>query len=309
MGRIDIPIYINKNLILDLYGILINGYIESRTIRCVKDRSNGLRLQKGCKNGGGEDFKKSNNDKEKNIVKDVYKNYSDDLLGCFDDKNSIRNEISIKKIFTTFQIFTNLREIMIEENMLMIMGQENIINNRAIEGDYVEFEGKVSPISLQSQINTMINVLEAYDCKMLDNLLKTKEEKEVLTNYSTLLKQLKSLNENLNKNNTVNMIMDCNSYKAVLNVNSNNFLDKNSYIYDNVNCYCKVLCKIINVVDEKSCIDLLCKTCMSEYYCEFFNQMNPYLDLLTKNNILVPKNFCTKINGPAIQAIPVAMYC
>lgn len=302
------PIYINKNLILDLYSILINGYIESRSITCVKDRDSGLKLQRGCKNSISKGKKKSNNDKEKNIAKDSSISDSYDFTGSFEDKNSIKNQISIKKIFTTFQIFTNLRDIMLEENMLNVIKEENMMNNNVTEGQYVELEGEVSSISLQSQISTMINILECYDCKVLDKLLKGKEEEEPLTNYSVMLKQLKNLNEILNKNNTVNMIMDCNLYKAVLNVNLNNFLDKNAYIYDNVYCCCKVLCKVIKAVDKDNYIDLLNKTCMSDYYCELFNQMNPYLELLHKNNIIMPKEFTTKIDGPAIQVIPIAMY-
>lgn len=36
--------------------------------------------------------------------------------------------------------------------------------------------------------------------------------------------------------------------------------------------------------------------------------MESYLDVLSKNNIIVPDNITTKIKGPAIQAIPIAIY-
>lgn len=303
------PVYINKNLILDLHSILINGYIESRGVRYLQDNTNAFKFQRGKKSSENKGKKTSNNDKEKNLSKDESSNLSNDFVTSLDNRNSAKNEISIKQIYTTFQIFDSLKNLMLQKNILKCIGKDNISNHNVLPQEFIELEGYISETSTLSQINTTIEILEAYDCKTLDKLLKKNEdEKEPLTNYSVILKQLKNLSTNLTKNNTVNMIMDCNSFTSVLNVNLNNFLDKNAYIYDNVHCSCKVLCRVVKVVNSDEHIDLLCKTCMSDYYCDFFKQMGPYLDLLSKKNILVPKEFTTNIKGPAIQAIPIAIY-
>ncbi|WP_315119133.1 hypothetical protein [uncultured Clostridium sp.] len=305
---IDTPIYINKNLIVDLHSILINGFIESRAVRFIEDRADLLKLQKGCKNSEGLGKKKSNNDKDKNVSKDSSINYSEDFAAIFDNRNATKNEISIKQIFTTFQIFFDLRDIMLEKNILKSIGNNNIMDYNIYPGEFIEFEGCISPTSPLSQINTMIDIFEAYDCKDLDELLRNEDVDEPLNNYSVMLKQMKNLSACLNRNNTVNMLMDCNSFTSVLNVNANNFSDKNAYMYDTAHCPCKVLCKVIRVIDKNDHIDLLCKTCMSDYYVELFNQMKPSLDLLAKNNIILPREFTTKIQGPAIQVMPLAMY-
>ncbi|MEW9094117.1 MAG: hypothetical protein AB2417_03450 [Clostridiaceae bacterium] len=306
---IDTPIYINKNLIVDLHSILINGFIESRAVRFLEDRATLLKLQKGCKTSEGSGKKKSkNNNKEKNVSKDSSLNCSEDFSAILDTRNATKNEVSIKQIFTTFQIFFDLRNIMLEKGVLKSIGNNSIMNYDTSPGEFIEFEGHISPTSPLSQINTMIDIFECYDCKNLDKLLKSNDSEEPLNNYSVMLKQMKNLSACLNRNNTVNMIMDCNSFTSVLNVNVNNFSDKNAYMYDTVHCPCKVLCKVIKVVNEDNHIDLLCKTCMSDYYTELFNQAQPYLDLLAKNNIILPKEFTSKIQGPAIQVIPLAMY-
>ncbi|WP_125152305.1 DUF6414 family protein [Clostridium rectalis] len=304
---IDTPIYINKELVLSLYSILIDGYIESRSIKCVKDRTDNLKLQSCCKGEECLGEKKSNNNKEKNITKDGEQCCSRQLTAGLDDRNTTRNEISIKKIYTTFQIFNNLKEIMTDENIVKNIRGKDILNSNFVCGECLEIKGDILPNSIVSQINTIIDTLDAYDCKNLDKFLNNKKE-DTLTNYSFISKQLKNLSNCLIKNNTVNMIIQCNNFKTILNVNLNNFLDKSNYIYDNANCSCTVLCKTIKFANEGEYIDLLCKTCMSDYYNNFVDATNNYIDILERNNILIPGKIVTKIWGPAIQAIPIAMY-
>ncbi|MCY6959138.1 DUF6414 family protein [Clostridium brassicae] len=303
----DIPIYMNKDLMLDIYSISIDGYIESRAIRCIEDNINNLKVQNSCKDGKNSGKKKANNNKEKSLAKDISTSYNNEFVTGVDARRSTRNEISIKKIYTNFQLFNNLKDIMIRENSLVSIQKRDIATGNIFYDKYTEVEGSISSISTVSQISCMIDTLEAYGCKDLDTLLKDKKEKG-LNNYSVILTQLKNLNNCLTKNSTVSMIIDCYGFEMVLNVNLNNFLNKSTYMYDYVGCYCKVLCKIINTVNENEYIDLLCKTCMSDYYNKFLDNMYPYLDILSENNILVPNEITTKIEGPAVEAIPISIY-
>ncbi len=79
-------------------------------------------------------------------------------------------------------------------------------------------------------------------------------------------------------------------------------------MYDITYCNCKVLCKVLKIVQDKSNIDLLRKTGMSSYYNKFLKSINPYFSILNDNDILTFNNIVTSIQGPAIQALPIAMY-
>lgn len=304
---INTPIYINRNLILDLYSILIDGYIDSREILTANSTDNNLKVQGARKNGENEDSKKTDAN-DKNIVNGKGNNCSEEFLGYLEHKNSSRNQIRIKKTYTSFQMFNKMKEIMKKNNMIKTIRNTDIKASPIVFGEYIEFEGVISSISVQSQINTVINIFECYDPKVLDKLLISKDAEAPITNYSVLLKQLKILSDLLSKNNTVTMIMENNHFSSVLNVNLNYFLDKNSYIYDQVNCKCRVLCKVIKTTKEHECINLLDKTCMSDYYEKLLESVKQYLSVLDKNNIIAPQTFSTNIDYPAIQAIPIAMY-
>lgn len=302
------PIYANRELILDLYSIMIDGYLESASIRRVEDKSDNFKVQGGHRNVESSDLKKSTSSDKKNIVKDISIGKNNDFSGSIDDRNSFRNEISVKKVYTTFHILNNLKYSMEQKNMVKYIKKEKIIDKDIVCGEYIEVEGSISPISPTVQINTMIDIIENYDDKQLNKLLKTHQDKKIIMDYSIILKHLKNLNGYLNKYNTTNMIINCDYFKVVLNINTKNFSDKNVCMYDNIYCDCKALCKVVRNVDENEYIDLLDKTCMSSYYNELFKSMQSYLDVLSKNNIIVPDNITTKIKGPAIQAIPMAIY-
>lgn len=304
----DIPIYLDKGFILDLYSILIDGYLESKSIRVINDKSDSIRLQKSCRKQKSKDKKKSNNDKVKNKIRDRALSNYDEFLGSLDDRNSNRNECSIKRVYTTFYLLFSLKDRMYKKNMIRNITEEDILKNNIKCGEYVEFNGNISIDTTLNKVNNLIDIIECYDSNELNKLLVDKQIGSSITNYTVILNILKTLSAHLTKNNTVNMVMDLNQCKAVLNVNLNYFSDKNAYIYDEAFSACKVLCKVTNVVDSTKNIDLLAKTGMSQYYTEFLNSLNPYLNLLNDNNIITPKDLLISIEQPAIQVIPMAIY-
>ncbi|MBU3127933.1 DUF6414 family protein [Clostridium tagluense] len=305
IANIYMTIYLNKSLMLDSYSILGEGYIESRSIRCVADKSDNIKLQMSSKNQIVEGEKISNNDKEKNKANDTTSTNIGDVLGMVDDRNINRNEITIKKIYTSFNLFNNFRNDMFNKKICRVIDENNIIENDIVCGEFVELEATLIDYSLSNYVSNLIDVIECYDSKELDKLLKNATLTNSIINYSIILKQLKVLKIYLERNSTVNMIMKMGDCTVVANVNLNFFQDKNSYIYDNANFKSKVLCKIVKSGES---INLLSKTGMEYYNNEFLISIAPYLNILKENNIIIPEDCITEIVKEAIEVIPIAIY-
>lgn len=305
IANIYMTIYLNKSLMLDSYSILGEGYIESRSIRCVADKSDNIKLQMSSKNQIVEGEKISNNDKEKNKANDTTSTNIGDILGMVDDRNINRNEITIKKIYTSFNLFNNFRNDMFNKKICRVIDENNIVENDIVCGEFVELEATLIDYSLSNYVSNLIDVIECYDSKELDKLLKNATLPNSIINYSIILKQLKVLKVYLERNSTVNMIMKMGACTVVANVNLNFFQDKNSYIYDNANFKSKVLCKIVKSGES---INLLSKTGMEYYNNEFLISIAPYLNILKENNIIIPENCITEIGKGAIEVIPIAIY-
>lgn len=320
----DLPVYLNKFLIQDLYSILINGYLESTSFKYTIDKTDTLKLQKATKNQHTKDdtYSKKRNryhcnennfctkDKEKNLIRgDCFLNEWD-YLGIFNDQSSNTRELSITKLYTTFYLFCNLRNMMMGKNMIKVINNEDIENNNVRYGEYVQFTANINNSSLPSQINTLINTIECYDIEKLNSLIEKKDisKDSSFNNYGTMIQQLKNLEKCLDTNNTIDMIVNFKKCSGVLCVNKNNFLENNINMYDISDCNCTVLGKVIKVIDKEDRIDLLRKTCLTEYYNKFLKSIKPYLNILYESNIILLEDIITEISGPSIQVIPIAIY-
>lgn len=312
------PIYLNRNLVLDLYSMFIDGYLESKSIRFVNDKNNTLRAQNGQKDQNSRGVKTTDvvkntdkeNYKEKNVCIDEFNSLTKDFNNFMEHRLGARDELTIKKIYTSFYYFNDLKKNMIKRNLIRTINGEDILNGNIHCGEYVEFQGMITTESIIYSVMNLIDIIEAYDSKELDKLLKDSELKDSLTTYTIILKQLKNFIGEVNRNNTNSMIMSCNGCKVVMSVNLNYFWDKNAYMYDNALDDCRVLCKITKCAKKDEKINMLSKTCMEGYYEKFLTSIKPYFDLLNEKNIIVPTNFlqCMNIDGPCIEVIPVAMY-
>lgn len=83
---INTPIYMDKSLILELYSIFSDGYIDSREVFCANSGDSNLRVQSTHRDGESEDNKKTDT-KDKNIVMDKGNNSLDESTACLDNKN------------------------------------------------------------------------------------------------------------------------------------------------------------------------------------------------------------------------------
>ncbi|OOO63309.1 hypothetical protein BS638_04720 [Clostridium tepidum] len=300
------PIYLNEKLLSEVYPIVIDGFIESKSIKFMHDKSDFLRLQTGRKNQKSEDNKVSNNNKERNKVEDVSKSVVNDFSGYLDDRAVNRNELTIKKIYTKFYLFYDLRNTLVNKNMLKFVTDEDIINNNLISGEYIEFNSNIISESTCNQVTNLLDIIKCYGSNDLNKLLQNTDMEKSITNYTIIEKQLEILKKFLEISDSANVVTKLNKCKAVLNVDRKCFYSNN--IYDNSNFPCKILGKVLRCEHNKGSICLLDKTGMDNYYIEFLNSLEPYLNILRNNNIITPKSIITEIEAPVMQIIPIGMY-
>ncbi|MCX7885242.1 MAG: hypothetical protein N2448_09490 [Caloramator sp.] len=305
MEFMGIPVYMNRNLILDLYSTLISGYVESKEDLFLKTRDNFAKFQIDNKTSKGRDSKKTDPEDKNNVIGNSCSDVLD-YYGNVENRNGRRVQTRLKKSFTTFTIYNSLRKIMYSKKMIKSCDEVEFDN--IISGDFIEINTIMPPTSLESQIYSVISLIEAYDTKLLNKLLPYDDPKYTITNFDFIYKELKVLLELLNKNNTNYIVVQNNKFKVVLNVNLNYFMDKNYYVYDNVNCCFKVMCQVTKKIGNGEYLNLLDKTCIPDYYMEILNLTRSYLDILKKYDIIIPQGFSCLVEYPAIKAVAIAMY-
>lgn len=287
-----IPVYINQALVSDLTALMFDGYIESKNVRNSED----IEVH----------FRNIQDNRVQRTLEDRAVVSNENNLEHIHGEIEFGNDVSTRINFTDFSRFNNVRNMMFQNNLIKPIIEQDIINNRIKRNQYAEFAANMMTTSLSSTIDTLIGVIESYDIKVLDNLIR--EKLSGLTNVTSILNQLKFLSNSLRISNTSDMILNIGTCNVVLTVNLNSFSDKNAYVYDLIHSDLRVLGKVSRIVDETDYFDLLRKTASSIYYNRFLEFLAPYLNILNSNGILVPDNFITRINGPGIHVIPVAIY-
>ena len=104
----------------------------------------------------------------------------------------------------------------------------------------------------------MINLITIFGTEYLDTLSKDCTGK---INFSMFLKMLTYIKSILTYNNTQDLIMKTGNGTAILTVNKDNFMNNRCSMFDNINCHCKVVGKVIKTCREEcDSISLLRKT-------------------------------------------------
>lgn len=287
-----IPIYINQDLVSDLTALMFGGFEESRNVRNREEFEVHVRNTNDCR--------------VQATMEDRAVVTNEHHLGKIHGEMEFLKDVNSTIIFTDFSRFNSIRDMLLDKNMIKQIREKDILDNKINCCEYVEFTASMTTTSLLSSINTLIGVIESYDIKILDNLIR--ENLLGITNVTFILNQLKFLSNSLSMNNTTDIVLNMNPFNVVLTVNLNAFSNKNAYVYDLAHSKLRVLGKVSRIVDGDNYFDLLRKTATSDYYNRFLTSLAPYLSILNNNGILVPDKFITKVNGPGLNVIPVAIY-
>lgn len=307
---LDLLIYLDETLIRNLNSVALNGYIDIRTFRKIRDRTFGGNVRIEDKDSNASDFR-TQRDKvlgyksKHKACEDHYHNSRERSLG-FEGRDFDRNEQEIKKISTVFTLHNDLLNKMHTSRNVKKVNYKSIENGEIKEGDYVQIDGCLQETSMPLYIDTLINTINCYGTDFLNTFLEKKNLKNL--NFDIICKLLEGLRKSITVNGSHDLLMQNNSASLILAINENNFLNGHSHMFDLVHCSCKVFGKVMMIKeDNDKCISLLRKSSQEEYYQQIIDSIDPYLEILKENNIILPKKPECNIKGKMIMILPVSI--
>lgn len=306
----DLLVYLDEDLIRNLSSLVLTGFIETVTKTQAFDRTlsagfhDGNRLERSNEGritrSEREGFKDKNKLEANNNSEDHHIDKNIDARQC------IREEHQVKTTYTTFVLNNSLITHFNENKQLQHKNENDIENNNIYPGDLIEIEGIITNKGVIPYIDTLINLITIFGVEYLETLAK---ECKGVVDFSIFLKMLTYIKSILTYNNTQDLLMTSGNGTVILTVNRDNFMNNRFGIFDNINCHCKVIGKVIKTCTEEcDSISLLRKTGQEEFYEKFFEQSEHLLECLRKNNILVPRCPDLRINECAIQIMPLNIY-
>lgn len=311
---LDLLMYLDEGLVKNLSSLVLSGYIEIRTTKIIQDKTISGRFGYDTR----EHYFSEDRNTEDNRDGFITNNYSNadheekatsGNVGA-ENRDFIRKEEELKRIYTTFTLHSQLLTSLSSSNKIKEFNNSSINAGDVLEGEYVKIKGQLTSESINSYLDALLNTVRCLGGDALDAIIKKSDAENIrnsIMNFSAINNILSHLNNILSTNYTQDMILNCGDTSIVLNVNSNFFMNNNSYIYDKVDCPCTVFGKVVSIADRGHCISLLRKTAQQDFYENILNSCTSYCDILTSNGIIMPKIPRLKCKGLSFVIIPISI--
>ena len=290
LDRLIIPVYINEKIVLDMLAILEDGFSMVSQVNYTEQResSSAQKVEAGISTSS--------------ILSKLLKiNMGSELSHT---GNNGEKEITAKeKVHTNVSLLSKFRGFLSDNKLLKT--EFNVSEMQV--GDFIEFEGEL-------QKNPLINYMDIFvDIFRMANIFAEKPQLGNKTQARTqqqqeneTVKQIKSFAEELKHSGTIDFILTDSVGTVVLSAQEQYLANDN--VSEIIGGRFKVLGKVIAIChDETEEIDLLRKTTLSILPEELLNQVFSGFNSPETARFNLP-TLVTKIVGPALIVIPVAIY-
>lgn len=308
IGLTDLLIYLDEELTKNLNSLVIEGFIEKRTSKWIEDRaiSGNIRFEDReqyyeedrCIRDERDGYKGKNYNSA-----DTLTNTKEKTQGI-DGRRFVRREEELTRIYTIFEIHSQLINGLNESNILKSTSNE-WINDSISVGDYIELNGIIGEDSVLSYIESCCDQINCIGCDTL-NLL-SKDVCTEIYNYNISSNYLTKLKDSLNINNTQDVIIKTNNNDIVLMLNNKYLFNNYGNIYERAGCPCKIIGKVIKVCEEGDYIHLLRKTGQAEFYENILSSHSILNNSLKRTGLVVPKEPKYKIYGKTLLVVPISI--
>lgn len=289
--QLIVPVYINEKIVLDMLAIMEDGFsmVSQVSYSEHKEGSSTQRLEAGASTSA-------------TILSKLLKiNMSGELAhtGTSDQSENVSRE----KVHTNVSLLSKFRRFLVEEKFL----KSDFDVKKMQIGDFIEVEGEL-------QKNPLINYMEIFvDIFRMANIFAEKPQlggktqaRNQRQQEDETIRQIKSFAEELKHTGTIDFILTDQKGTVVLSAQEQYLSNDN--ISEILGGRFKVLGKVIAICrDETESIDLLRKTTLSVLSEDMIAEMFSGFKNDEANQFNLPE-LKTKIKGPAVIVIPVAIY-
>lgn len=284
------PIYINEKIVIDMLAIIDDGFSKVSQINSVERNENSNKKIAGSNISSGSIINK--------FLKIDFKGDLDNLSAKINKKS-----ISKEKVHTNVSLLSKFRSYLIEKQMLKNRFDIEQINL----GDFVEIEGELQKNPLIDFLEAFIDIYKIADIFVEPSQLGDRKiNREKKENDQKIIKQIRSFSDELKHSGTIDFILSNEKGEIVLSTQEQYLSNDN--ISEILGGTFKVLGKVIAICEnDTESINLLRKTTLSIMPEDYLEEMFATFKSDDMKELNLPE-FKTKIKGPAMIVIPIAIY-
>lgn len=284
-----VPVYINEKIVLDMLAIIKDGFSMVSQVNSLEQKES-TSSQTGSANASTSLLNK--------LLKIDLKAEISHTGNVGESEN-----ISREKVHTNVSLLSKFRTTLDEEKLL---DTSSDISNMKI-GSFIELKGELQKNPLIDYMDKIVDIFRMIDIFSEEPALGNKKNTSIQKKKeSQMIKQIKEFSDELKHSGTVDFILSGSTGTIVLSAQEQYLANDN--ISEILGGKFKVLGKVIAICkDDSESIDLLRKTTLSILTDEMLADIFAGFENEDMKQFNLPK-LVTKIKGPAMIVIPIAIY-
>ncbi len=310
---LSVPIYLNQKIVFDVLAMLEDGFSQLNTLKTSASESETRKTGYGGSIGASNVFALLNVSLKGDRSKDKGAQQ--------------QTESTVEKVHTPTSLFFKLRSMLKDKSLIeKVEALEDVTSLRS--GQFVEFRALLRKNPLFEYLDTFIQVLKFADFATAQSdqnrvsqggrgagRARGKQStgaKQPQSEHKRTLQQMEDFKEALTPQSdsleVIGELLDAQPAKAVISTNLEFFNDGDAS--EIVDGEYRVLGKVVRVVDSGSdeAINLLRRTGLGKFNSEMLEgQFNNSQETIKGSGMNLP-DLATRIEGPAMQVIPVAIF-
>ena len=287
--QLMVPVYINEKIVLDMLAIIEDGFSMVSQVNSSEQKES-TSNQTGSANASTSLLNK--------LLKIDLKAEVSHTGNVGESEN-----ISREKVHTNVSLLSKFRTTLDEEKLL---DTSSDISNMKI-GSFIELEGELQKNPLIDFMDKIVDIFRMINIFSDESAVGNKKNTSIQKKKeSQMIKQIKEFSDELKHSGTVDFILSGSTGTIVLSVQEQYLANDN--ISEILGGKFKVLGKVIAICkDDSESIDLLRKTTLSILTDEMLGDIFSGFENEDMKQFNLPK-LVTKIKGPAMIVIPIAIY-
>lgn len=284
-----VPVYINEKIVLDMLAIIEDGFSMVSQVNSSEQKES-TSDQTGSANASTSLLNK--------LLKIDLKAEISHTGNVGESEN-----ISREKVHTNVSLLSKFRTTLDEEKLL---DTSSDISNMKI-ASFIELEGELQKNPLIDYMDKIVDIFRMINIFSDEPALGNKKNTSIQKKKeSQMIKQIKEFSDELKHSGTVDFILSGSTGTIVLSAQEQYLANDN--ISEILGGKFKVLGKVIAICkDDSESIDLLRKTTLSILTDEMLADIFAGFENEDMKQFNLPK-LVTKIKGPAMIVIPIAIY-
>jgi hypothetical protein len=292
-----IPVYLNEKIVYDLLAIVEDGFSK---VRAVTDNNT-------------SNTRENENIEAKINTSNILSTFMGISLSGGKGKATDINDSTViteERIHTASSLFSKLRRILSDDEVLKVIEKTDLDISKYLPGDFVEFGGQISKNPMVETLETFVDVFSTFMKFEEEPELGNKNNRRKQKNENnTLMEQMNVLLSDFSKGDTVDLIIsdENENLKLILPTKSEYYV--NSLESELLDGSYKVLGKVIRVIENDESINLFRKSSFKIFEDIILNEMIDGMnESISGDEDFSMPHIVSKLNGPIIVVIPIAIY-